>query len=326
MDPFVALVGFLVFGSVASSAWFVTNRVTAERELTRRRAGVDARALDEMPLSVLRDTGARLPFVDRLPLSREARARMELELEQAGQPIRVNEYLALRIACALVLSLVTLFVLSRFGAPSWLVAIVSLAATAPGWALPRIFVSRQRQQRQRRFEKQLPDALTAIAKSLRAGTGLLQALAYSADETPAPLGTELQSALRDLQLGADPDIVFNTLSQRVGGADIDIAVTAILIQRNVGGNLSEILSNVTNTIRERAKLQGEIMVLTSRQRLTGNLVALLPVVVAALFILVNPKMGRLLIETTAGRISLAIGLGFELFGIWLIRRLSVIEV
>jgi tight adherence protein B len=326
MDPFVALVGFLVFGSVASSAWFVTNRVTAEREVTRRRAGVDARALDEMPLSVLRDTGARLPFVDRLPLSREARARMELELEQAGQPIRVNEYLALRIACALVLSLVALFVLSRFGAPSWLVAIVSLAATVPGWALPRIFVSRQRQQRQRRFEKQLPDALTAIAKSLRAGTGLLQALAYSADETPAPLGTELQSALRDLQLGADPDIVFNTLSQRVGGADIDIAVTAILIQRNVGGNLSEILSNVTNTIRERAKLQGEIMVLTSRQRLTGNLVALLPVVVAALFILVNPKMGRLLIETTAGRISLAIGLGFELFGIWLIRRLSVIEV
>ena len=279
-----------------------------------------------MPLRVLRDTGGRLPFVNRLPLSREARARMELELEQAGQPLRVNEYLAIRVGGALLLGIAALVVLSVLGAPTWLRLIVPLGAMTPGWMFPRMLVSRARQRRQREFEKQLPDALTAIAKSLRAGTGLLQALAYAGDETPTPLGPELQSALRDLQLGADPDIVFTTLSQRVGGADIDIATTAILIQRNVGGNLAEILSNVTNTIRERAQLQAEILVLTARQRLTGNLIAMLPVFAAAVFIGINPKLGRLLLDTPAGQISLVIGLGFEALGIWLIRRLAVIEV
>jgi tight adherence protein B len=153
----------------------------------------------------------------------------------------------------------------------------------------------------------------------------LQALAYAASETPAPLGSELQQTLRDLQLGADPGATFAALSERVGNADLDIAVTAILIQRNVGGNLSEILANVTKTIRERAKIQAEIRVLTSRQRLQANLVAALPVLVAVSFTLLNPDLGRLLFETAAGRIALAIGIGFELAGLWLIRRLSVIE-
>lgn len=326
MDPFVVTVGVLVFGSVASSAWYVTNRLALDSESVRRRAGLDAAQLDELPLRVLRDTGGRLPFVDKLPLSREARALMETELEQAGQPLRVNEYLAIRIVSALLFGVVTWGVLTSLGAVPWLCWAAGLAAIVPGWALPRTFLSRRRERRHRQFEEQLPDALQAIAKSLRAGTGLLQALAYAADETPAPLGPELQSALRDLQLGADPDLVFGALSKRVGGADIDIAMTAILIQRNVGGNLSEILSNVTNTIRERAELQSEILVLTARQRLTGNLIALLPVVAGAAFIALNPKLGRLLIETPAGQISLGVGLAFEALGIWLIRRLGVIEV
>jgi len=326
MDLFVVVVGVLVFLSVSSLVWYIASRSTADQISTRRRAGAADSGKGEMPRSVLRDTGGRLPFVDRLPLSREARARMELELEQAGQPLRVNEYLALRVGGAALLGIAALVVLSVLGAPAWLRLVVALGAMAPGWMLPRMLVSRARQRRQREFEKQLPDALTAIAKSLRAGTGLLQALAYAGDETPTPLGPELQSALRDLQLGADPDIVFTTLSNRVGGADIDIATTAILIQRNVGGNLAEILSNVTNTIRERAQLQAEILVLTARQRLTGNLIAMLPVFAAAVFIGINPKLGRLLLDTPAGQISLVIGLGFEALGIWLIRRLAVIEV
>src|SRR4029450_10712689 len=108
--------------------------------------------------------------------------------------------------------------------------------------------------------------------------GLLQALAFAADETPAPFGPELQTTLRDLQLGAEAAAVFGALKDPTPSRDLDIAVTAILIQRNAGGNLSEILASVTNTIRERAKIAGEIRVLTSRQRLTTNLIAAIPVV------------------------------------------------
>lgn len=326
MDALTLLIGALVFGSVASCAWYVASIADTDRQAVRRRIGSQPAGDLAAPVNVLRERHARLPFADRLPLSSEARERMGLELERAGDPFRVSEYLVIRMTAAVLAAVAGLLAATALGLPSWARILVPLMLVAAGWSLPRMYVSRRRQQRQEAFNEQLPVALTAVGKSLRVGSGLLQALGYAADEIPAPLGPELQRTLRELQLGGDPDLVFNDLSRRVGSKDMDIAVTAILIQRNVGGNLSEILSNVTNTIRERAKLHAEIKVLTSRQRLTGNLVALLPVVVAVLFIAVNPKMGRLLIDNGVGQISLAIGIGFELVGLWLIRRLSVIEV
>jgi len=195
-----------------------------------------------------------------------------------------------------------------------------------GWFLPHSYVAHRRKRRLEAIERQLPDALTAVAKALRAGSGLLQGLGYAAQETSDPLGTELRTTLRDLELGADAEEVFADLCRRTGSPDLDIAVTALIIQRTVGGNLSEILTNVTKTIRERAKLRGEVRVMTSRQRLTGNIVAVLPVLVAGAFLGLNPDMGRLLFEEPAGRIALAIGIAFELLGLWLIRRLAVVEV
>lgn len=277
--------------------------------------------------SVLRaNRSSRFPLVDRLPLSPQARERMQTELERAGKPLKVSEYLALRLGMALAGALLAFLLLDSRNAPPWLTFAAAALLLLVGWMLPRMWLSRQRQQRRRQIEDQLPDALTAIAKSLRAGTGLLQALAYAANETEAPLGLELQATLRDLQLGAEPTDVFGELAERVNLSDLDIAVTAILIQRQVGGNLSEILMNVTNTIRQRAALHAEVRVLTARQRLTANLIALLPLLVAGAFIGLNPDMGLLLINGTAGRIALGVGIAFEALGIFLIRRLSVIEV
>lgn len=326
MNGLTLLVGLLVFGSVSSCAWYVSSIADRERQAIRRRVTGETPGVGIPGLDLLRSRTARIPFADRLPLSVEARARMGRQLEQAGEPFRVSEFLALRMVAAAVMAVLALVAVSTLGAMSWLRIVVPLALVPIGWAIPAMYVSRLRARRQDAFNEQIPDALTAIAKSLRVGTGLLQALAYAADETPAPLGPELQRTLRELQLGGDADVVFGDLTRRVGSKDLDIAITAILIQRNVGGNLSEILSNVTKTIRERAKLYAEVKVLTSRQRLTGNLVALLPVCVAALFIAINPKMGRLLVDNSVGLISLGVGLTFELVGILLIRRLSVIEV
>jgi tight adherence protein B len=251
---------------------------------------------------------------------------MRLELQRAGDPLSVNEYQGLQTGFGLALGFVGVIAMSVLdGMPVWLGLTLATGLMLLGWRLPHTFVNRVKARRQAQIADQLPGALTAIAKSLRAGTGLLQAFAYAASETPAPLGKELQITLRDLQLGADPEATYVALSERVGNPDLDIAVTAILIQRNVGGNLSEILGNVTRTIRERVKIQTEIRVLTARHRLQGNLVAALPVGVAIMFITLNPENGSLLYETGAGRVALAVGIGFELAGLWLIRRLGVIE-
>ncbi|MQA00921.1 MAG: hypothetical protein GEU80_16645 [Dehalococcoidia bacterium] len=210
--------------------------------------------------------------------------------------------------------------------PTSVSVLAAFALLLIGWLIPRWWVSRKRAQRLEAVEKQLPNALTTLAKSLRAGTGLIQALDYTAQETPEPLGAELEQTLRELRLGANAEDAFAELSARVGSNDLDIAVTAIVIQRTVGGNLSEILTNVSNTIRERAKLYGEIKVLTSRQKLTGNLMALIPVLIAVAFIGLNPDLGRLLIDTVPGRIALAIGMAFEVFGLFLIRKFAQIDV
>lgn len=326
MDLYLAMGGLALAGAVASGIIYLYQHTAAPAAAARARVGVTATAAAPGAAPVWRRKGQATGILGRVPVSAAARERMAVELERAGQPIKVNEYLSIRLASAGVVALVATLVMRAVSGSVAAALLAGLGGLGAGWFVPRYVVGRMGRRRLQRIEEQLPDALTAIAKSLRAGTGLLQALAYAAAETPAPLGPELQGTIRDLQLGADPEAVFSSLSERVGSPDLDIAVTAIVIQRAVGGNLSEILANVTNTVRERAKLHAEVRVLTSRQRLTGNLVALLPAMVALAFLGMNPHMGSLLINTEAGRISLGVGLGFELVGLWLIRRLAVIDV
>ena len=327
MNMMLLMIGLLTAASVALTVGYAYERVTGTRRVVAQRLAPKPQATGLALRSGLRTASrSRIPLVDRLPISPVARERMHLELLRAGDPLSVNEYLGLQTACAAGFALlgVVLMIVADDMAP-WLGMLLVFVLLIAGWHVPRYFIKRAQKKRDEKIAEQLPDALTAISKSLRAGTGLLQALNYAATETPAPLGKELQITIRDLQLGADPSDTFAALSDRVGNKDLDIAVTAILIQRNVGGNLSEILGNVTRTIRDRVKIESEIRVLTSRQRLQGNLVAALPIVVALAFISLNPEVGSLLYETGAGRIALAIGIGFELLGLWLIRRLAVIE-
>ena len=327
MDLMLLLIGVCIAGSVALAASYSYERVMVPRRTISARLAPAPTNAGLALRSGLRTTSrSRLPFVDKLPISPEARERMRIELQRGGDPLSVNEYQGLQTGLALGLGFVGVVLMSAVdGLPVWFGLALTVGLMLLGWRLPKTFLNRAKSRRQNQIADQLPGALTAMAKSLRAGTGLLQALAYAASETPAPLGAELQQTMRDLQLGADPGLTFTALSERVGNPDLDIAVTAILIQRNVGGNLSEILVNVTKTIRERVKIQTEIRVLTARHRLQGNLVAGLPVVVAVAFILMNPETGSLLYETTAGRVSLSAAFAFELFGLWLIRRLGKIE-
>jgi tight adherence protein B len=247
-------------------------------------------------------------------------------LQQAGWPIRLSEFNLLRLFCAILffvfgVVLVKIIGLGPVGVNLVVIGLFGLF----GLSVPMRIAKGKRAKRLAEVDAQLPEFLTSMAKSLRVGAGLLQALGYASDETPEPLGSEIGKTLRDLQLGGDPEVVFEDLRQRVGSPDLDIAVTAMMIQRTVGGNLSEILTNVANTIRERHEIRSEVNVLTSRQRLTGNLVAALPVLLAIFYLGANPDVGKLLFTTLAGNIALAVGLFFEVLGLWIIRRLAIIE-
>jgi tight adherence protein B len=323
--PAIALSTALAVGLL--TAQLIQRSAYGHRVVRARLASGTGAGIGPSGTSVLRSRRGAGSFFAVLPISRQAYERTTLELIRGGLALRVAEYVALRFASAAVVAALAILVATWIGIEAGFIRLIFLVIGAfLGWLIPRIYVSRRAGSRLNQVEKQLPDALTSMAKALRAGSGLLQALAYAADETPAPLGPELQTTLRDLQLGAEAEDIFEALKERVGSRDLDIAVTAIVIQRTVGGNLSEILSNVTNTIRERAKIAGEIQVLTSRQRLTSNLIAALPVLVALAFLVVNRDMGNLLVTTLLGQVALGCSLMLELFGILLIRRLGVIEV
>lgn len=327
MNALFPVIALLVAGSIGLIAYHLYARSTYTRQLVASRISPTASGLGyRPPPSVLRGQQSRIPFLSLLPISPESSERTRLQLARAGWRIRAGEFLGLRLACAVALALIAIVLVQRIDLPQGPRALIAAAAVVVGWTLPRLYLSQRRSARLKRIEDQLPDALMAVAKSLRAGSGLLQGLTYAANETPDPLGEELRSTLRDLQLGLEAEDAFADLSTRVGSPDLDIAVTAIVIQRTVGGNLSEILSNVTETIRQRAILHREVRVLTSRQRLTSNLVALMPILIALFFLVVNPKMLNLLIGTTAGRIALAAGIFFEVAGIIMIRRFAEIEV
>lgn len=324
MEPAVLSVG-LLFGGFVGLLVLYWGQVTAPRRLVRSRVSVSRSGAGGLA-PALRDVSGRVPFVDRLPLSAAARARMDTELDRAGVPLRVSEYLALRTAVCLASSMFGVFLTIALGLPGVLGALLALALLVVGWKSTAWWVERKRVHRVRKVETQLPEALTLVAKSLRAGAGLIQAIAFAAEETPAPLGPEFARALRDLRLGATAEDVFVQLSERIGSQDLDIAVTAIIIQRTVGGNLAEILTTVVSTIRERERLRKEILVLTSRQRLTSRMMAGMPVLIAIMFVWLNPEAGLLLFQTLPGRIALGFAIVMELAGLFLIKRLGIIDI
>jgi tight adherence protein B len=322
MELIPVISGLLMGLAVALAAYYGLSRWLTYRQMLARRVRPEVSPVSELTV-LLRQERARAIL---LPLSAKAREQLQDQLEQAGWRLRPGEFAAIRLGAALLGGVVGLLAAGRLGAWGIQLLLGAVPGLLVGWVIPGWYLAYSRERRLRMIEKQLPEALTAMAKSLRAGLGILQAVSYVAQETPPPLGTEFQNLLRDLQLGIEAEEAFAALAKRVGSEDLQIAVTAIIIQRTIGGNLAEILMNVTNTIRERARLQAEVRAITARHRWQANGSALVPVGVALAFILINPRLGDLLINTVEGRIALGIGIAFELLGIWLVRRLAVIEV
>ena len=330
MDLLVLPIALTIAGSVGLLTFLGYLRLAARARVVASRPGDGQHSAALGSNSPLIQRRSSMPLANILPLSQVSEERMGLELARAGWKLRVNEYLTVRLASSLGGGIAGIILLVRMQPETALAKVglffLVLALFLVGWMLPRLLLSRARKKRLERLDQQLPDALLAMAKSLQVGTGFLQALSSAANEVPAPLGNELQLTVRDLQLGADAEEVFIALGVRIGSPDVDILVTAIIIQRTTGGNLSEILLNVVGTMRERAQLREEVATLTATERLTGNMMAALPVLVAVAFVFTRPEMGRLLLDTTIGRVAVVIAVIFEIMGVIIIRKLSNIKI
>jgi len=244
-----------------------------------------------------------------------------INLERAGLPLRVGEYYIIRYAMALLFLLIP-FVFSR-GVFAFIFA-GGLAVL--GYALPAMWVGSKRASRSKKMNGQLVEMLGMVANSLKSGYGLMQSFEFAGKQLDAPLATELKRMLRDANLGMSAEDALQALGERIGSADLDMVLTAINIQRAVGGNLSEILESVAHTMRERERIRGEIATLTSQQRMTGIIIGGLPIGMGALFMLINPDYMGLLFTTTAGRIMLLAAVALEFLGAMSMKKLLAIEI
>jgi tight adherence protein B len=324
VQPLALLVALAVMATVTLLVIAISQvRGSGQRALSRRleylSRGETSRPSGVGDESLLRpaDRSKLGPLAGILGGSRQVESAA-LALERAGIPLRVGEYMTLRVAVAVLLVLLIL-VLTR----NWLFA---LPMAPIGYFLPRWYVGRRRHARQARINAQLEEMLVLVSNSLKSGYGLLQSFEYASRQISPPLASELKRMIQDANLGAGAEAAIDALADRIASPDMEMVVTAIAIQRSVGGNLAQTLDNVAYTIRERDRIRGEIKTLTAQQRMTGIVIGALPIFVGLIMFAMNPDYMSPLFTETVGRVLLLIAAGLEVAGVFLIRSMMTFEV
>ncbi len=263
-------------------------------------------------------TDAVTRTVERAVADRDFAQQIALDLARANLKLKVSEYLVISFMIALSTTAATALI-SRSLVVGCLFGLCSLY-------LPKWYVRSRELKRVAAFNGQLGDTIGIMANSLRSGYSLLQSMELVARETPPPMGEEFGRVVREVGLGLTPERALDNLVRRINSDDLDLMVTAIKVQHEVGGNLSKILDTIGNTIRERVRIKGEIKVLTAQQSLAGYIIAGLPLAIMAILLLLNPSY-ILKLFTPGWYICMPIcgGLGIIL-GFVAIRRIVAIEV
>ncbi len=203
---------------------------------------------------------------------------------------------------------------------------VMIVTTIVVSVMPLLFVLNRRRKRFKQFLEQLPEAIEMIIRSLQAGHSFSSALQAVATEMPDPVAREFGKAYEEQNLGLSMKVALENLAERVPIMDLKLCVTAILIQREVGGNLTEVLANISHTVRDRFRIQGEIRVKTAQARLSGYIVSALPFILFFWINLANPKYLQSLYEHPSGYFILGAGIVMQFIGWMIIRRIVKIEI
>jgi len=203
------------------------------------------------------------------------------DLARADLKFKVGEYFIFIFALIFVVALLAYFIGSRSMISAAIGGIV-------GGIAPGIYVSTQQKARLRKFNDQLADMLNLMVNGLRAGYSTMQAIEAVSKELPPPICDEFRRVVQEMQIGISMETAMENLLRRIPSADLDFVITAINVQREVGGNLSEILESISFTIRERVRIKGEVRVLTSQVRASGAVLSLIPIGLTCILWFLSP--------------------------------------
>jgi|LSQX01.1.fsa_nt_gb tight adherence protein B len=244
--------------------------------------------------------------------------RKQLELFKAGLPFKAEELLMAKLLTAVLGFIIGYLLLGQL--------MMGVVLGILGFIVPQMWVSYNKAHRIRTIDDQLLDAILLMAGSLRSGHSFLQALDLVSRETFPPLSEEFQRVLHENRIGLRLEDALNNLTDRTESREIELMVAGVLVQREVGGNLAEVLDNIATTIEKRVKMQAKLRALTAQGRMSAWVISLLPFVLAFFIFTLNPQYGGLLVNEPLGRIMLIGGVIMLVIGILLVRRVVDIDV
>jgi tight adherence protein B len=284
-----------------------------------RRLGADPTARASTIPLLRQQEASRFPLIDSLLAHWNKKQQATLWLQQSG-----SDWTLARLAatCVTTASVTLLLVSAVLHQPMWLALLATLlAAIAPG-----AWIARARHRRLKQLETQLPDALDLIVRALRAGHAFSSALQMAATEMNEPLASELRLTHEEVNFGVPLDQALLGLEERVPLMDLRYFVVAVLVQREAGGNLAEVLSNLSRLVRERLKLLGRVRVLTAEGRLSAWILSLMPFMLFALIATFNPKFMEPLWNDPYGISLVRVMLAMMLFGVLCLRHITHVRV
>ncbi|MFV0636633.1 type II secretion system F family protein [Mitsuokella sp. WILCCON 0060] len=243
--------------------------------------------------------------------------RVELWMQQADWPIHGTEFEAILVLWGLFIGFITFLVTLKAS----MFFLGALAAILLGFALLGLRIRRRR----KKFTNQLGDMLTMVANALRAGFSFMQAFELIAREMDAPMGREVRLVVNEVNLGNTLETALDNMQRRVASPDFELVVTAVLIQRQVGGDLAQILDTISETIEERIRMRREVMALTAQGRASAVVVACIPIALAAGLSILNPDYLKPLIETDMGHMFIIGAVVLEIIGMLIIRKIVDIK-
>jgi tight adherence protein B len=308
---------------VVLGLFFVISRV-----LTRSESGIEDR-LDqfvsrEVEKKPKEESEERAPSVltkslDQAVAGRGFAQNIATDLARANMKLTVGEYLILIVVSILGTGVLAYLIMHQN-------LFLTFGGLVLGFFLPRFYVKYLQGKRLKDFNNQLGDAINLLANGLRSGYSLLQAMDAVGREMSPPMSEEFQRVVREIGLGLSNERAMNNMLRRIPSDDLDLMITAVNVQHEVGGNLAEILETISHTIRERIRIKGEIKVLTAQGMISGYVISFLPVGLGLVLFAMNPNYMGAMFKEPCGWAMVAVGVVMTTIGFIAIRKIVNIEV
>ncbi|HUD66932.1 MAG TPA: type II secretion system F family protein [Candidatus Sulfotelmatobacter sp.] len=320
-----ALLAFFVFVLVAVAAFalgsFFDQR-SARARLLKERLTEERKAPERSPeeeLALMRDEQlSEIPALDSLLRRSRRISAIQKMLAQAGMDLRAGNFLGLCCLVGIAAAIVA-YVLSRHIEIAW-------AAMFVGFLMPYSYASMKRQKRFTKFDELFPEAIDTLARAVRAGHAFTTALEMITNEINEPVAGEFRQLYEEQKFGMPVRDALLNLTERVPSVDVKFFVTAVMLQRETGGNLAEILDNLSYVIRERFKIQRQVRVYTAQGRLTMALLMGMPPIIVVVMMTLNPAFIQPLFSDPIGHMLLVGGITLQTVGYFVIRKIIRIQV